>query len=576
MSELLMLLTIGLPVGAMVALAARRWRETAMRLTPVAALPSLALALSGPTGVRVELPWLVQHTMLELDFVARVFLGFSSALWLAAGWYARAYLAKDANPVRFHVFFLAAMTGNFGLILAADIPTFYIGFALMGFASAGLVFHRGDATAERAGRLYLALAVVGEVLVFTGMIFLVAAGGTTVIHELPAEAYRRTPLLLLLVGFGIKAGALTLHFWLPLAHPAAPVPASAVLSGAMIKAGLLGWLRFLPLGDLAIPLTGYTMITAGVGAAFLGTFVGVAQRNPKTVLAYSSVSQMGIIMVGVGIGAVQPAAWPEILLAVLIYATHHALAKGALFLSVGPLQSAHDRRQVWLARFAVLVPVLALAGAPLTSGALAKTALKSNIAFLPGAWPVWLGILLPLAAAGTTLKMARFLWLTWPRQPAPVAEHARGFWRPWLFMVGAVVVGVWLLPGAVERLPAKLSAEKIWDALWPLLAGAGLAALGWSLRHRLTEDLARWLPAGDMGVWIERGLGRWGGGRTAATKQAHHDGVEAVAGPVWRPWLKRATGRMERMEQGLSSASGAGLALWLVLATLLWLLSGPA
>ena len=94
-------------------------------------------------------------------------------------------------------------------------------------------------------------------------------------------------------GFGIKAGALALHFWLPLAHPAAPVPASAVLSGAMIKAGLLGWLRFLPLGYAALPAAGLGLVGVGLAAALIGAAAGALQRNPKTVLAWSSVARWG-------------------------------------------------------------------------------------------------------------------------------------------------------------------------------------------------------------------------------------------------------------------------------------------
>jgi formate hydrogenlyase subunit 3/multisubunit Na+/H+ antiporter MnhD subunit len=140
------------------------------------------------------------------------------------------------------------------------------------------------------------------VLIFTGFVFLTVSGGTTQIAELHRGVFSQPALLLLLVGFGIKAGALSLHFWLPLAHPAAPVPASAVLSGAMLKAGLLGWIRFLPLGEAAMPLSGVTLVSAGLGAAVLGTFVGVVQNDPKTVLAYSSISQMGIITTGIVFG----------------------------------------------------------------------------------------------------------------------------------------------------------------------------------------------------------------------------------------------------------------------------------
>lgn len=568
-SSLLVLAAVAAPLLVVLLMSARAWRDLIMRATPLAALPALMLALASPAGAKLSLPWLVQHTVLELDAVGRVFLAFTSVLYLVSGWYARAYLVKDANRERFYLFFLLAMAGNFGLILAGDVPTFYSAFALMGLASAGLVFHRGDAEAARAGRAYLALAMVGEVLILSGLVLLTVAGGTTQIAELHRGVVSRPALLLLLAGLGIKAGGLTLHFWLPLAHPAAPVPASAVLSGAMIKAGLLGWIRFLPLGEATMPACGFTLISAGLGAAFLGTLVGVAQSNPKTVLAYSSISQMGVIMTGLGIGALRPEAWAVMQTAVLIYATHHALAKGALFLGVGPAHAAHTRWQRIAAGVGLLLPALALAGAPFTSGALAKTALKANVGFLPEGWAMTLGVLLPLAAAGTTLKMARLLWLTWPRAGHATTEAARGLWLPWLVLVAATLAGVWLLPGALEVLPRKLSREKLWDALWPLLFGGALALLGAWLRRGFSGDLSRWLPAGDMGVLMERLLARLQLHGPVEAGMHHGDahGHDPLPAPEVSPWsmrLQRAGESLARLEARLCSWPVAG-ALWLLL-----------
>ncbi len=576
--SLLLLAAVSAPLLAVLLLSAKPWRTAVLRATPLAAVPALLLALTGPLGTQLSLSWLGEHTVLELDAVGRVFLAFTSVLWLASGWYARAYLVKDANPVRFHLFFLLAMAGNFALILAADIPTFYVGFALMGLAASGLVLHRGDAEATRAGRVYLALAMLGEVLIFTGFVFLTVRGGTTEIAALHRGVFSPAALWLLLAGFGIKAGSLSLHFWLPLAHPAAPVPASAVLSGAMIKAGLLGWIRFLPLGEAAMPGCGFTLICAGLGAAFLGTCVGVVQRNPKTVLAYSSISQMGIMTVGVGIGALRPDAWIGIQTAVLIYATHHALSKGALFLGVGPAHAARTRGQILTARVGLLIAALALAGAPLTSGALAKVALKSNLAFLPSGWALVVGILLPLAAVGTTLKMARFLWLTWPQRVPTTEASAKGMWLPWLSLVGAVLVGVWLLPGALGLLPVKLTAEKLWLATWPLLAGGALALLGAWLRRWFSHDLTRWLPAGDVGVLIEKLLARVqlhvpseAGSHPAPGPG--HDEPAAEETSLWSARLVSAGEHLARIETRLRSWPVAGALLLLVMGLILWLLT---
>ncbi len=573
--RILLVVAIAAPVLMALALGFRPWRQAAGRLAPLAAVPAVCLALFASTDASIALPWVLKHVVLTLDGVGRVFLGFTSVLWLASAWYARGYLAKDAEPVRFWVFFLAAMAGNFALILAADIPTFYVGFAVMGFASAGLVLHRGDAEAVRAGRVYMALAMIGEVLLLTALSWLAVKAGTTNFHELPREAFTPLVLGLVLVGFGIKAGALCLHFWLPLAHPAAPVPASAVLSGAMIKAGLLGWLRFLPLGDAALPEVGLTLVAMGLGAAFLGAAAGVTQKNPKTVLAYSSISQMGIITVGVGAGLAQPDLWGGILAAVLVYAVHHGLAKGALFLGVTLAHSADSRTAVGWTRLGLVIPALALAGAPFTSGAVAKLGLKSEIAFLPGAWVDWVGFLLPLAATGTTLMMARFLWLVWPRPHGATEPFAVGTRLPWAFLVAAVVVGVWLLPGTLTTVPAKLAPAMLWKATWPLLFGGALAWLGAKVQARFPASRAHGIPAGDMAVWFERLAALLPGQKIEPIQIHGHDEHTATSetGAAAKLFaLLRA--HAQGIEQNLRGWPAAGLAILLLLTAFFCLLAG--
>ena len=109
---------------------------------------------------------------------------------------------------------------------------------------------------------------------------------------LPTSPQRDLILALLIAGLGMKAGLVPFHFWMPLAYSAAPTPASAVLSGAVVKASILGMIRFLPL-ETALPDWGTALAAAGLFAALYGVVIGITQRDPKVVLAYSSVSQMG-------------------------------------------------------------------------------------------------------------------------------------------------------------------------------------------------------------------------------------------------------------------------------------------
>lgn len=273
-------------------------RAMGLRLAPWAPLAGLMLALTAPADPHLDL----LGTSLGLDDTGRLFLLFTALVWLLAGWFAHGWLRDDAGKHRFWAFFLAAQAGNIGVCLALDAASFYLLFALMTFAAYGLVVHSGTVEALRAGRMYLTMAVLGEALLVAGMLLAVDAADTHRLADLAASPLAGPAAVLLIAGFGIKVGVPLLHMWLPLAHPVAPVPASAVLSGVMLKAGLLGWLRFLPLGTHALPEAGAVLMVAELAAMFLGVGAGLAQRNPKVLLAYSSVSQMGFMTLGVGAG----------------------------------------------------------------------------------------------------------------------------------------------------------------------------------------------------------------------------------------------------------------------------------
>ena len=151
------------------------------------------------------------------------------------------------------MWWLLTLTGSLGVFIAADLASFYLTFGLASLAAWGLVVHDGTPRAVDAGAIYLALAVLGEICLLLAFALLAAAtpGDSLAIRDvvalLPASPWRGLTLALLIAGFGLKIGLVPLHVWLPLAHPAAPMPASAVLSGAIIKAGVIGLIRFLPL-----------------------------------------------------------------------------------------------------------------------------------------------------------------------------------------------------------------------------------------------------------------------------------------------------------------------------------------
>jgi hypothetical protein len=124
-------------------------------------MPALVLALTTTPGIVVDMPVVLNGVRLGLDVTGRGFLLFSALLWLIAGLYARVYVAGDGHERRFWIFFLITEAGNLGLVLALDITSFYLAFALMTFAAYGLVVHSGEEGALRAGRVYLVMAVLG-------------------------------------------------------------------------------------------------------------------------------------------------------------------------------------------------------------------------------------------------------------------------------------------------------------------------------------------------------------------------------------------------------------------------------
>lgn len=510
-------------------LAALLWhpssRVLALRLAPWAPLPALVLALAAPAPLELHLPWLLLDTRLGLDATGQVFLLFTALIWLAAGVFARAWLVDDARRHGFAGFFLLTQAGNLGVCLALDVASFYGFFALMSLAAYGLIVHERNAAAWRAGKVYLVLALAGEMLILAGL--LLAVGD----HPLAAGC--------LILGFGVKTGLPLLHVSLPLAYAAAPTPAAAVLAGAMIKAGLLGWLRFLPLGETALPDAGSAMLLAGAVAIVLGSAIGLTQRQPGALLAYSSISQMGHLAIAVGAGLLAPELWPLLLPAITLFAVHHAFAKTALFLGLGMVQRRGATPAVMLG---LAMPALALAGAPLTSGMLAKSGLKASLGALPPPWADSLPLLLALGALGTALLMLRLLWLLRrPRQQAP----ARGLIAPWLLMLfGVVALAAWLAPAASWQ--AAWTTSAMLAATWPLLAALVFAFAALRLRLRAPA-----IPPGDLLLPLERQLAAF-----------RHVG-RSLPRLGTLPALPRMAARSPRLEAHLRSWLLAGM-LWLL------------
>jgi formate hydrogenlyase subunit 3/multisubunit Na+/H+ antiporter MnhD subunit len=266
---------------------------------------------------------------------------------------------------------------------------------------------------------------------------------------------------------------------------------------------VIGLIRFLPL-SAAFPGWGEALVWVGFISAFYGPAIGVTQQDPKTMLAYSSISQIGVIAaaLGMALASVDQGAATN----VAFYAANHVLVKAALFLTVGAV-AALDGRARALALIVAALLALSLAGLPLTGGALAKLAVKDQ--FGEGA----VGMASQLSAAATTALMLVFV-MRLARLPAAERVGAsRGrLWSCAALAVAALLIP-WLIFPAIGDAAGALEPAKLWDAVWPMLVGAALAAGLRAVGDRLPR-----IPAGDivvaeeaafraslsLGTWFER------------------------------------------------------------------------
>jgi formate hydrogenlyase subunit 3/multisubunit Na+/H+ antiporter MnhD subunit len=462
-----------LPVVVAGALFVPRTGAAALAAAPW--VPASALGLLALHGEVVEFPWLLLGARIGIDATAAPLLLLAIVAWTLAGWHAVTHLPGNGRR-RFFCWWLLTWTGNLGVLITLDGASFYAAYAMMTFAAYGLVVHYRRPEDLRAGRVYLVMAVIAEGLLLGALLILGAGFGNPALEEAGGQVAllpgigAEAVAVLFAVAFAVKMGLVPLHLWLPLAHPQAPVPASAVLSGVILKAGLLGWLRFLPFEAEEPPIAGLLLLGAGLLTAFYGVAAGLGQRRAKSVLAYSSVSQMGLVAAAVGLALLHPDHAPLLISVAVLYALHHGLAKAALFLSVDVARSAPG-----LARVLMWWPALALAGAPLTSGALAKALLKGAV---PKAEAGWLEPVLLASSVATATLLARFLVLAWPRTGAEATE---GSTAPWAMLLAAMALLPWAVVFGQDPTWAArpFRGDYLRDAAWPVLAGGALALGAW-------------------------------------------------------------------------------------------------
>ncbi len=485
-------------------------------LFPLGALCSAALALIALSSLAdparqlvlpIGLPDLPVH--LRLDALSSAFLvllgGASTGISIFAAGYFRPGegTAPGLLCVQYHLF-LASM--GF-VLLADDAYAFMLAWETMALSSYFLVTtqHRIPEI-RKAGFLYLLMAHLGAIAILLS--FGVLQGGSWHFTFDAMRAAHLDPLWaaiafgLALTGFGAKAGLVPLHIWLPEAHPAAPSPVSALMSGVMLKTALYGMIRvsFDLLGE-PVWWWGLFPLALGLFSALYGVVFAAAQTDMKRLLAYSSIENVGILFTGLGLaivftGADMHAAAALTLIAVMYHAMNHAFMKSLLFLGTGAVLHATGERNLghlgglihrmpWVA-WLTLVGALAIAGLPPLNGFVSEWLLLQSFLFAHNVPHPFINMLLPLGAALVALAaalagyvMVKFfgvIFLGQPRESSLRHAHDAGITErlglSWLAL-GCILLGLFptyvisLFSVVTQRL--GLGALPVSDAPWWLL-----------------------------------------------------------------------------------------------------------
>lgn len=281
---------------------------------------------------------------LRSDGTSRVFSAVMALMWTISGFYSFGYMKHEQNEKSYYAFYLMTLASLIALTLSGTMVTMYLFFEMMTFISMPMVLHSRSKEAVAAGIKYLIYSVAGATMGLLGIFMLTpnisstffVAGGSLMTDQLTLpHAAMQAVILITLIGFGTKAGMFPMHGWLPTAHPVAPSPASAVLSGVITKAGVLCIFRmiFYVVGPDFIRDTWvqWTLLACATITVFMGSMLALREKQIKKRLAYSSVSQVSYVLCGVFILDTMA------LEGAFLQIVFHALTKDALFLCAGAI-----------------------------------------------------------------------------------------------------------------------------------------------------------------------------------------------------------------------------------------------
>ena len=304
----------------------------------------IVLCLMGDARVTLFAMTETLPVILASDGLARLFAVLMSGMWLASGAFSFRYMSHEGSQRRYYTFYLLTLSALMGLCFAGTLATMYLFFELMTLLSVAMVLHSLTKEAVAAGMKYLLYSIAGAMMGLLGVFYFTANAITPVF--MPGGtmdltvAQEQAPMMLVIlfvtiVGFGTKAGMFPMHGWLPTAHPIAPAPASAVLSGVITKAGVICIIRFLYYVVGADLVRGTWVQTAliilSLVTVFMGSMMAFKTTGLKKRLAYSSVSQVSYVLFGLFM-------LNEIAFrGAMLHVYFHSLMKNLLFFAAGSI-----------------------------------------------------------------------------------------------------------------------------------------------------------------------------------------------------------------------------------------------
>lgn len=338
----------------------------------------------------------------RIDGFRIVYGAVTLIMWLCSTMLTPEYFGASQGKKRYHIFSFLTMFATLGVFFSADLYTTFIFFEIMSFTSYILVVHTKKEDAVRAGSTYLAVAVIGGLVMLMGIFMLYDLTGTLRIADLKehcgmilsssdsGEIKRLVAsAVTILFGFAAKAGMFPLHVWLPKAHPVAPAPASALLSGVLTKCGIFGILIIVTEIMAGSVKFGIALYVFGFITMFAGALPALFSTDLKKTLACSSVSQIGFIIVGASLILLLGEECTLAATGTLLYMVNHSMFKLCLFLSAGIIyMKKHSldlnelrgfgRDRTFL-KIIFLVGALGISGVPLFSGYVSKTLIHEGL-----------------------------------------------------------------------------------------------------------------------------------------------------------------------------------------------------